>query len=180
MAGSRKSLEPEKPSFQPAITKRAKSIERARDKEVSDRLYEHGQHVKEKLERKKVEADQKQLESCTFQPKIDTKRSSSASKLDVVSRMSKFEENRQKKLQEAVNQKKENERGFSFQPTLFAKRSSTPTQQQQPFHERLSIQPEKNVSHAAAEAMAQLTFHPQIVSKRAPSVSFPFLIHFPP
>eukprot|EP01040_Poterioochromonas_malhamensis_P010679 gene10679-11635_t len=166
-ANARKSLEPEKPSFQPAITKRAKSIERARDKEVSERLYEHGLHVKEKMDRKRVEAEQKELETCTFVPKVDSKRSSSASRLNVVERMGKFEEARQKKLQEAVDQKKETEKSFSFQPTLLSKRPTTPTQQ--PFYERLAIPHEKPVSHAAIEAMSQLTFHPQIVSKRTPS-----------
>jgi hypothetical protein len=169
----RKSVAAEKPTFQPAITKRAKSIERSRDKEVTDRLYEHGQHVKEKKERKKAESDQKEMEHYTFQPKIEAKqRSASASKMDVLSRMNKFEENRQKKIQEAQHQKKEVDRSFSFQPRLFAKRSSTPTQQ--PFHERLAVAVDKPISHSAAEAMAQLTFQPQIISKRAPSVSFNF------
>lgn len=165
---SRKSIEPEKPTFKPAISKRAKSIERARDKEVADRLYEHGLHLKEKMERKRVESEQKQLESCSFAPKItENKRSSSASRLDVVERMSKFDELRKKKLQEAVEQKKEAEKNLTFKPTLMAKRSSTPTQL--PFHERLAVPQEKTVSHAAMEAMSHLTFKPQLVSKRTPS-----------
>jgi hypothetical protein len=173
---TRKSIEPEKPTFQPQITKRAKSIERGRDKEVSNRLYEHGIHVKEKMERKRNEVEVKNMESCTFAPKIvETKRSSSASRLNVVERMSKFEEQRQKKLQEALEQKKETEKSFSFQPTLLAKGANTASlynqqQQQLPFHERLTVPQEKSISSAAAEALSQLTFQPQIVSKRAPSV----------
>jgi hypothetical protein len=181
---ARKSIEPEKPSFQPQITKRAKSIERGREKEVSNRLYEHGIHVKEKMEKKRTEVEVKEMESCTFAPKIvETKRSSSASRLNVVERMSKFEEQRQKKLQEALEQKKETEKSFSFQPTLLAKGANTASlynqQQQLPFHERLTVPQEKQISNAAAEALSQLTFQPQIVSKRAPSVSLSFLLILP-
>ena len=100
-----------------------------------------------------MEIEQKELESCSFALKIsELKRTTSASKLDVLERMSRFEEIRKKKIQEAMEIKKEAENSLMFQPKLLAKRPTTPTQQHQlPFHERLAVPHEKSVSNSAAD-----------------------------
>ena len=60
-------------SFTPTITKRARSVDRgltSRDSSC-DRLYSQSKLLKEKQEKLKQESTRKELEKCTFAPKIN-------------------------------------------------------------------------------------------------------------
>eukprot|EP01031_Cornospumella_fuschlensis_P040259 gene40259-49055_t len=87
-------------TFKPAITKRAKSMERKdSSKDASDRLYHHNQHLKEKLERKRQEVAARQLEGCTFAPAVNRKKDEKEPDADLHQRMQKFEETRRSHLE---------------------------------------------------------------------------------
>lgn len=163
-------------TFRPNITPRAKSIERSHMRDVSERLYQQSQHLKEKLERKRSEAELKVTENCTFEPKLNgPKRSSSVNKAeDLVKRMASFEDQKKKKLEDAKKEQEELEKNKApFRPQLItSKRPATPTKV--PVYERLSLTPTKDHSQVIQESNAELTFKPQLISKRSPSVMFFF------
>lgn len=71
----------EQPSFKPKITKRASSIDRSLVRDTAERLYNVSKENKEKEAKLKVEAETRELATCTFTPKISRKsRSLSASR----------------------------------------------------------------------------------------------------
>lgn len=165
-------------SFTPSISKRAKSIERLGAGEVSRRLYEHNNTAREKIEQKKIEYQQKELEACTFSPQLVAKRSGSASRgkpitettEPLIDRVTKYEENKKKKLEMARRMKEQDEiADATFKPVLVTnKRPSTPTSRM-PVHERLAIPMEKSVSPSVALAYEELTFQPKLIAKRGPT-----------
>jgi hypothetical protein len=161
---------PEPPSFpfKPEISKRAKSIERPNTApEIADRLYSHSHHAREKLERKRSEKDLKEMEDCTFAPKIlDQKRSQSATRgLKVVERLSSYGEASKSRIAEKQKEKEEKEAAeLTFKPQITAgKRPSTPSNL--PVHERLSMSTDKPLSSHVVEALSEFTFKPRLVAR---------------
>eukprot|EP01035_Chromulina_nebulosa_P028291 gene28291-37338_t len=170
-------------SFTPTISKRAKSIDRSSsaDRGIGDRLYSHSKIIREKLEKVKAERDHKAAESCTFVPKTNSvsttpSRSSSASTASsrissvtqkrINDRMKEFEENKTKKIENALHAKLQQETAeATFKPQLVAKRLSTPLDNI-PVHERLSQPTEKDLSDIAADLYMENTFQPQLVARR--------------
>lgn len=159
-------------TFKPEITKRAMSIDR---KESAKRLYVSNSIEKEKTKAamREMEVKERELENCTFSPKVNqtTKYTPNKEKVDLRERMSKFEEMKKQKILEAQKQKIEQELAdATFKPTLKAKlkRAPTPTK---PFHERLAQPFERHVpTEVAAELSATMTFKPTLVTKRSASV----------
>lgn len=162
-------------TFKPEITKRAMSIDR---KESAKRLYVSNSIEKEKTKAamRDQEVKERELENCTFSPKVNqTSKYTPKEKVDLRDRMSKFEEMKKLKIQEAQRLKAEQELAdATFKPVLKAKpkRAATPTK---PFHERLAQPFERHVpSSVAAELSATMTFKPTLVTKRAASVRVVF------
>lgn len=167
---------PDAPSFtfKPEISKRAKSIERPNTApEIADRLYSHSHHAREKLDRKRSEKDIKDMEDCTFAPKIlDPKRSQSATRgLKVVDRLSSYGEASKSRIAERQKEKEEKEGvELTFKPQIIAnKRPSTPSNL--PVHERLSMSTDKPLSSHVVEALSEFTFKPRLIA-RSVSVRF--------
>jgi ribosomal protein L34 len=199
-----KSKDNENGLFQPKITKRAKSmgrlIDKDKDKDVSQRLYENSYVYKEKLERKKTEKDLKELELCTFQPLLNRSKRQSLSSVsasssrassrasspvsissrrnnndDFYHRLNHYQEKKNLSLQVAKEQKEMNE-SCSFQPILYTRSSSfhtNSTSRDIPFYERLSEkqQQQQQRRRSVSDIDKECTFHPKIKSKRTPSVS---------
>lgn len=183
-SSSRNSLgaESDTPSFKPTLftNKRSSSSGRQQEsKDIVDRLYEHSKIAKERLEQKRTEREQRELEDCTFAPKlVPTKRSPSTErKLEVTERMSRYEEFRKKKLEEAAREKLEREsEDLTFKPTINPKsrRSQSPAgsagKSEQSLLERLTSPIGYSRPTVEAEMYSELTFKPKIAtSKRAPS-----------
>jgi hypothetical protein len=167
-------------SFKPTITKRAQSIDRSQHRETPERLYLHSKVAKEKQEKLKLDFDQKNMEDCTFTPKTNMAAKSTPQKLDLTERMDKYEEFKNRRREEALRVKNEQEiQGVTFKPVIkLTKRSSTPTKTS--VYERLSsVDREREISASYAEVEAQMTFKPQLISKRSASVSlsFDFITH---
>lgn len=161
-------------TFKPEITKRAKSIDR---KESAKRLYASNTYEVEQAKdiQRKILSEERQLENCTFQPKLNPPNKYSPKvKLDIRDRMAKFEEMKKQKIAIAQKQKVESELAdATFSPVLLSKqkRSSTPNQS---FPERLSQPFERHVpEQVQRELSASMTFKPTLVTKRAASVSPP-------
>lgn len=159
-------------TFKPEITKRAMSIDR---KESAKRLYVSNSLEKEKTKAllRENEVKERELENCTFSPKLITQQKAAPkAKVDLNERMSKFEEMKRAKIQEAQRLQEEKELAdVTFKPVLKAKakRAPTPTK---PFHERLAQPHERQVPvEITNELNASMTFKPTLVSKRAVSVS---------
>ena len=155
-------------TFSPAISKRAKSMERTRASAdgsaqlaTGERLYMHNLRLREKQERRKAEADRQLLEQCTFTPQfVASPRATSASgttrkksmngssapspavtsSLELTERMKNFSENKMKRLQAAIQAKEEADLAAStFKPHLIAKQVAGSGQGQQlSVHDRLS------------------------------------------
>ena len=167
-------------TFKPEITKRAMSIDR---KESAKRLYTPNSIEKEKAkdQQRYTEAQQRELEDCTFSPKLNQpNKFSPKTKVDIRERMSKFEEMKNKKLQDAKRLKAEQELAdATFHPVMMSKStkiaaaaasaSGTPAK---PFHERLAHPFERHVpDEVVAELNASMTFKPTLATKRSASVS---------
>lgn len=166
-----KTVEAEEFSFKPTITKRAKSIDRSQHRETPERLYLHSKVAKEKQEKLKQDFEQKAFEDCTFAPKTNPSRSTPSSK-DLTERMDKYELYKARRLEEAIRVKNETDlMGVTFKPTIkVTKRFSTPTKTS--VYERLTASVDRSVDGSAlAEQQSNLTFKPQLVSKRAASPS---------
>eukprot|EP01039_Chlorochromonas_danica_P010885 gene10885-12099_t len=158
----KKAALPEKDlTFKPTISKRAQSLERKEEKDPAERLYHQNRVMKEKLLRKKSEADLKELEDCTFAPAIiGLKNGNGADREALLERMQKFEAQRAKRIEDIQKQKEESENAkLTFKPSLnIKKRSSTPTgKPEKPVYERLSAPLERPVVEDP-----NLTFKPKI------------------
>ena len=159
-------------TFKPEITKRAMSIDR---KESAKRLYVSNSLEKEKSKAlmRETEIKERELENCTFSPKLiqPPPKFAPKAKIDLNERMSKFEEMKRAKIQEAQRLREEKEiADATFKPVLKAKlkRAPTPTK---PFHERLAQPMERQVPvEITKEIEATMTFKPTLISKRASSV----------
>jgi hypothetical protein len=159
-------------SFKPTITKRAQSIDRSQNRETPERLYLHSKVAKEKQEKLKLDIDQKNMEGCTFSPKTNMATKSISQNSDLTERMEKYEEFKNRRREEALRVKNEQEiQGVTFKPAIkLTKRSSTPTKTS--VYERLSsVDREREACASFVEMEAQMTFIPQLVSKRSASVS---------
>lgn len=179
---TRQKLEPPSFTFKPDISKRAKSIERPNSTpEISDRLYLNSEYARQKLQKKRSEKDLKDMEECTFSPKIlDEKRSHSATRgMRLVDRLTSYGENTKHKIAEKQKVKEEKEAAqLTFRPSLVTKRSPTPTTPSNsaitvPVYERLSMSTEKPLKPHVREALSEFTFKPHLVSR---SVSVSLLI----
>lgn len=160
---------PDEYSFQPTISKRAKSIDR---KESQKRLYDLSD-PKEKKEQRLAELKRQELEQCTFTPSVSSnnKYNKKVPAMDIAERMAKYEEMKARRLQLAQQEKEEAElEGVTFKPELISskKRSPSPSQkQQQPFHIRLNKSIDRSDERVIAEANAEMTFKPKLMSKTA-------------
>ena len=111
-------------SFQPSITKRAKSIERNETRSTGDRLYHYSKVYKEKRDRIVSESNDKLTEKCTFNPRTNTPSKTSSSRsssrcaspfqspsstnnIQLTERMKRFEYDKCRKLEEAIQKKKD-------------------------------------------------------------------------
>lgn len=167
-----------KPTFKPTISKRANSIERSRG-ETQANLYAHSKTAKELQALLKAEQEEKVAESCTFKPHTNVKSRppSRGRGTPLAERMSKFEEQKKAKIDaEKQRRMEEDKMRNSFTPQVTRRahsRSSTPTGRV-PVHERLTApSPAKESPEAKQKKYEQeLTFQPQIYSKRAPSVRY--------
>eukprot|EP01034_Spumella_vulgaris_P023972 gene23972-30258_t len=95
---------------------------------------------------------------------------STPQKLDLTERMDKYEEFKNRRREEALRIKSEQEiQGVTFKPAIkLTKRSSTPTKTS--VYERLSlVDRDREVSASQAEMESQMTFKPQLVSRRSAS-----------
>jgi len=161
----------DKGSFQPKITKRAKSIERTES--VDDRLYSRAIIYQEKHNQLKAAIIKREEELCPFQPKLNKTRSSSAQKdhensrrLEVGDRMQRYLEDRQRRLEEAKRAKKEQEDAHTpFKPTLVTKKSMSKELNSDVFA-RLAAAAEKDPKPVFIDE-SELTFKPQINTRRS-------------
>jgi hypothetical protein len=172
---------PVAPTFKPTISKRANSIERTRG-ETAANLYAHNKTAKELQNLLKAEAEEKMADSCTFKPQTNVRARppSRGRGMDLNERMSKFEELKRAKLEAAKRNQLEKEKvAATHTPQTFtqrkpASRSATPTrgQQQVPVHARsnnATALRSQTPDRTRKSYEAELTFQPQIFSKRAPS-----------
>lgn len=167
-AGNCMASAPERPSFQPQITQRAKSTDRGQAN-VSQRLFQSSLQAREKIEKKKAEADAKAVVECTFSPKLNPNtRSLSANRamrsipgggsgVSVTERLIRYDEQKNTRLSELRQAKQaEEDAAATFTPSI--NRWATPIDQR-PVYERLSdLVPPTVVDPMEAE----LTFKPQI------------------
>lgn len=182
-------------TFSPAISKRAKSIDRSRAvkgkdsaaavAEIGERLYLQSQRQRERQERKKAEVENSRLEDCTFSPRLSTRSrsanstntSTNNSQVEFPDRMKSYEQYKTRRHQEAVKAQQDTVLAdITFRPQLIAKQPQHQQQelygQQLPVHERLSMQQERMSSKLAeieAAAYAEATFKPVFHTKRAVS-----------
>lgn len=138
-------------------------------------IYYHlGEIEKYKAEQRLQLAKEKEVENCTFKPKINQDKqidNNTHNQLNINQRMEKFQAIRDRKIQEAKYIKESEEQmENTFKPTLKSKPSKQPLA---PFHERLSQSIlEKQVSEQTKqEVFVELTFKPKLIAKRAISVS---------
>ena len=166
-------------TFKPQISKRAGSVGRNQTKEISDRLYQLGKEHQNKIN--KLQQDyiqQKEAEECTFAPNLSKARSHSTSRVknndlpkDVTSRLFSYEEQRQKKLEEAKRQQKElDDQLTTFKPHIVpTKRAATPNRGMgnpgETIFDRLARQNLEKNQIAAAEAAASLETSMDTTSK---------------
>ena len=159
----------DEPTFQPSISKRAKSLDR---RESAKRLYAP-EVTSERREKLKQELEEQQLEECTFSPELNykSKYNRKPMKDDVMTRMSKYEATKQSRLLAMQREKEEHDlEGVTFKPELVSsakKRSSTPNRNQ-PLVERLTKPIERIHAETVAEANAEMTFRPRLVSRPSP------------
>lgn len=169
----------EKFSFKPEITKKAKNIGRSQG-ETAANLYMHSKTSMEYQQMLKAEASQKQAETCTFAPRtnLSTRPPSRGRGEDLTVRMSKFEQMKQQKLADAIKSKKEREDArLTFSPAV-TKRAQSSSRSSTPVYERLaagagssSSSRSQTPTGGASKYDTELTFKPQLFSKRAPSPS---------
>jgi len=166
--------------FHPTISRRALSIERDSDRKAcSDRLYLQSKVLKEKFEKVQKEKAAAELEECTFSPRIITPRSRSSSQGRASSaeprydpsfpdRQQRFVQNRNKKIEEMAQLKLKNDmKDLTFRPQLSkgSRRLSGSDKPAVPVHERLiSAGSSKDLQSIAAQANAENTFKPQLVT----------------
>jgi hypothetical protein len=167
----------EKFSFKPEITKKAKNIGRSQG-ETATNLYMHSKTSAEYLHMLKTEASQKQAEVCTFAPRtnVGSRPPSRGRGEDLAARMSKFEQMKQQKLADAIKSKEEREAARTpFSPAV-TKRAQNSSRSSTPVYERLATAsssrpqtPTGKNSRTLTKYDTELTFKPQLFSKRAPS-----------
>jgi len=179
-AGRRRSeVKDDKCTFNPTISKRGKSLERSRDVSPSTRLYSQAQLAQMKLAKKKEERSNDDIKECTFTPQTNKSRSASASRAgkelvsDVMSRMEKYNLQREKKLEQLRLQKEaEDAQVTTFKPTSYTKqksRSSSRERGELDVFSRLHSGVKKPSEAAEQEWEKEHTFHPTLVTNRAPS-----------
>ena len=166
-------------TFKPQISKRAESAGRNQTKEISDRLYQLGKEHQNKIN--KLQQDyiqQKVAEECTFAPNLSKSRSRSTSRAtnadlpkDVASRLFSYEEQRQKKLEEAKRHQQELEAQLTtFKPHVIpTKRAATPNRGMgnpgETIFDRLARQTLEKDQIATSESAASLDISLDTITK---------------
>jgi hypothetical protein len=176
-------------SFTPKITKLARETAGRRstdvdsvygDEPLSSRLYRQAAVLQEKAALKRDEFAQLSMQECTFAPQLATTRSprptADEAGLDVTDRLHLRELQRRARLEQLKAERAEKERELlTFRPQIKeTKRSSSASRDRpQDVVDRLlaPCSPSRNSLIAAEEASAELTFQPQLASRRSASPS---------
>lgn len=176
-------------SFTPKITKLAREAAGRRssdadsvydDEPLSSRLYRQAAVLQEKAALKRDEFAQLSMQECTFAPQLATNRSprpaADEAGLDVTDRLHLRELQRRARLEQMKAEQAEKEREqLTFRPQIkdLKRASSASLDRPQNVVDRLLApsSPSRNSLIAAEEASAELTFQPQLASKRSASPS---------
>lgn len=174
-------------NFQPRISKRGKSLDRNRDVSPSTRLYTQAQITQMKLTKKQEAKFQEEVKDCTFTPQTNSSRHKSTTSNpveaigDVTARMEKYQLLREKRIEELKRAKDaEDAQIATFKPvsyTVTHKSQRSSSRERGDVFTRLHETPKKVSESAEEDWEKEHTFRPTLVTQRAPSVKYLYLLY---
>eukprot|EP00596_Hydrurales_sp_CCMP1899_P003555 CAMPEP_0119049814 /NCGR_PEP_ID=MMETSP1177-20130426/66554_1 /TAXON_ID=2985 /ORGANISM="Ochromonas sp, Strain CCMP1899" /LENGTH=792 /DNA_ID=CAMNT_0007027501 /DNA_START=246 /DNA_END=2624 /DNA_ORIENTATION=- len=158
-------------SYKPTITKRASSQDRSSLTDTNERLYALKTKQEENSRQKRIEAELRAAQQCTFAPKISRSRSASreppvSNKPNAVTdRLLKYGEDQKRKFEEQELEKDKKIAEMKHIPTITHSKLYPVSQQNGDLYTRLAQPVERaDIAELIAEKEAELTFQPKIQS----------------
>jgi hypothetical protein len=154
--------------YKPTITKRASSLDRTSLTDTNERLYAFRKKQEENNRQKKIEAELRAAQQCTFAPKISRSRSASREPIvnnkpnAVTDRLLKYGEDQKRKFEEQKLEAERKAAEMKYQPTIPHSKLSPVPQHNGDVYTRLSLPVERDIAELVAESDAELTFQPKM------------------